>query len=280
MRYSIIKLLFFVLLAYASIVSAESENERCSKILRSIIVETKLTEQDKLNKWENYKQTCAEDSFYYTGIAQIYALQDTGYAVNYINKLLKEKKITYTKDILFFIGMCSDAAYAFQKDNSALKVLKGFADILINDYKNSATGFFLKGCYFFHKNDFDKAQEYYKKAKELGETSDDNFCQKISIRDLIIKRAAIVAYKQNRFKMCIGLYNKAFELDEFGTLMDSFASNAATRSLLKIGNCKDARKLMDLRKELFPQFAKSRNFLELEQEYSQTCGKAPSCILK
>ena len=273
MRYSIIKLLFFVLLTYAQIVSAESQNEKCSKILRSIIMDTQLPKEDQLNTWKNYKQTCAEDSFYYIGQAQIYGLQDTGYAVNYINKLLKEEKITYTKDILFFLGICGDAVYALKKDSSALKVLKGFADILINDYKNSATGFFLKGCYFFHKNDFDTSEHYYKKAKKLSETSDDNFVQKISIRDLTIKRAAIVAYKQNRFKMCIALYNKALALDEFGTLSDSFASNAATRSLLKIGNCKDARKLMDLRKELFPQITKGKNFIELEQEYSQACKK-------
>ena len=152
-------------------------------------------------------------------------------------------------------------------------MLTGFADILINDYKNSATGYFLKGCYFFHKNDFDKAEEYYKKAKDLGKTNNDKLFQTVAIRDLIIKRAAIVAYKQNRFKMCIALYNKAFELDEFGALFDSFASNTVTRALIKIGNCKDARKLMDLRKELFPQIAKGKNFLELEQEYSKTCAQ-------
>ena len=73
--------------------------------------------------------------------------------------------------------------------------------------------------------------------------------------------------------MCIGLYNKAFELDQFITLADSIASNTATRALIKVGNCKDARKLMDLRKELFPQITKGKNFIELEQEYSQACEK-------
>ena len=102
MRYSIIKLLFFVLLAYTQIALAESSDEKCSEILGSIIVETELTEQDKLNKWESYERTCSKDYFYYIGQAQIYGLQDIGRAVNYIHKLLKEKKITYTKDILFF----------------------------------------------------------------------------------------------------------------------------------------------------------------------------------
>jgi len=273
MRYSIIKLLFFALLFAAHTVYAETENEKCSKILRSIIIDTQLQTEDQLNKWKNYEQICSKDSFYYIGQSQIYALQDTGHAVNHINKLLLEKKITYTKDILFFLGLCCDAAYALKKDSTALNVLTGFGDILINDYKNSATGFFLKGCYFFHKNDLNQAEYYYKKAKELSKTSNDNFFQKISIRDLIIKRAAIVAYKQNRFTMCIGLYNKAFELDEFGTLADSFSSNTATRALIKIGNCKDARKLMDLRKEFFPQFTKGNNFIDLEQEYNQTCAK-------
>ena len=273
MRYSIVKLLFFVLLAYAQIVLAESNDEKCSKILGSIIVETEWTEQDKLNKWANYELTCSKDYLYYIGQAQIYGLQDTGRAINYINKLLDEKKITYTKDILFFLGMGCDAAYFFKKDNEALEVLTGFADILINDYKNSATGYFLKGCYFFHKNDFDKAEEYYKKAKELGKTGNDKLFQTAAIRDLTIKRGAILAYKQNEFEFCIGFYKKALALDEFGTLSDSFASNAATRSLLKIGNCKDARKLMDLRKELFPQITKGKNFIELEQEYSQACKK-------
>ena len=273
MRYLIIKLLFFILFAYAQIVFAESKNEECAKILRSIIMDTQLTEQDKLNKWKNYEQTCSKDSFYYIGQSQIYALQDTGHAINYINKLLKEGTISYTKDILFHIGIHADVAYAFKKDNQALAVLTGFADILINDYKESATGFFLKGCYFFHKNDFDKAEEYYKKAKELGKTNNDNFFQTITIRDLTIKRAAIMFYRQNEFKFCIGFYKKALELDEFGTLADSFASNAVTRALIKIGNCKDARKLMDLRKELFPQIAKSKNFIELEKEYSKACKK-------
>ena len=270
-RYLTVKLLFFTLFAYVQTASAESQNEKCSKILRSIIIDTNLTEQDKFNKWKNYEQTCSKDSFYYIGKAEIYALQDTGHAINYINKLLDEKKITYTKDILFYLGTGCDAAYFFKKDNEALEVLTGFADILINDYKNSATGYFLKGCYFFHKDDFNKAQYYYKKAKDLSEINDDNFFQKISIRDLIIRRASIVAYKQNRFTMCIGLYNKAFELDQFGTLADSIASNTATRALIRIGNCKDARKLMDLRKELFPQITKGKNFIELEQEYSQAC---------
>lgn len=71
--------------------------------------------------------------------------------------------------------------------------------------------------------------------------------------------------------MCIALYNKAFELDKFGTLFYSFASNTVTIALIKIGNCKDARKLIDLRKEVFPQIAKGKNFLDLEQEYSKTC---------
>ncbi|MDP5110743.1 MAG: hypothetical protein NWP47_05110, partial [Rickettsiaceae bacterium] len=62
--------------------------------------------------------------------------------------------------------------------------------------------------------------------------------------------------------------------DEFGTLVDSVASNTVTRALMKIGNCKDARKLMDLRKELFPQFTKGKNFIELEQEYSTICEKS------
>jgi tetratricopeptide (TPR) repeat protein len=272
-RYLIIKLLFFVLLAYAQMISAESKNEECSKILRSIIMDTKLEKENQLNKWQNYQATCAEDSFYYIGQAQIYGLQDTGNAVNYINKLLKEKKISYTKDIMFFLGICCDAVYSLKKDNEALKVLTGLADILINDYKNSATGFFLKGCYFFHKNDFDSAEEYYKKAKELGKRNDDNFFQNISIRDLTIKRGAIIFYRQNEYKLCIAFYNKALALDEFGTLADSFASNAATRSLLKIGNCKDARKLMNLRQGLFPQIAQGKNFIELVQEYSQECEK-------
>ena len=270
-RYLTVKLLFFTLFAYVQTASAESQNEKCSKILRSIIIDTNLTEQDKFNKWKNYEQTCSKDSFYYIGKAEIYALQDTGHAINYINKLLDEKKITYTKDILFFLGMGCDAAYFFKKDNEALEVLTGFADILINDYKNSATGYFLKGCYFFHKNDFDKAEHYYKKAKELSKTSDDKLFETITIRDLTIKRGAILAYKQNEFEFCIGFYKKAFELNQFGTLADSFASNAATRSLLKIGNCKDARKLMDLRKESVPQITKGKNFIELEQEYSQAC---------
>ena len=102
MRYSIIKLLFFVLLGYAQIALAESNDEKCSKILGTIKIETELTEQDKLNKWAKYEDTCSKDYFYFIGQAQIYALQDTGHAVNYINKLLLEKKITYTKDILFF----------------------------------------------------------------------------------------------------------------------------------------------------------------------------------
>ena len=160
--------------------------------------------------------------------------------------------------------------YSFANNNIDSKS-SGFADILINDYKNSATGYFLKGCYFFHKDDFNKAQYYYKKAKDLSEINDDNFVQKVSIRDSIIRRASIVAYKQNRFTMCIGLYNKAFELDQFGTLADSIASNTATRALIRIGNCKDARKLMDLRKEFVPQITKGKNFIELEQEYSQAC---------
>lgn len=273
MKKYLIKLLLLVVFTHAQITLAELDDEKCSKILGSIIVETELTEQDKLNKWADYEQTCSKDSFYYIGKAQIYALQDTGHAINYIHKLLHEKKITYTKDILFFLGTGYNYVYAFKKNNKALEVLKGFADILINDYKESATGYFLKGCYFFHKNDFNQAQYYYKKAKDLSETNDDNFFQKVSIRDLIIKHSSIVAYKQNRFTMCIGLYNKAFELDEFGTLADSFASNTATRALIKIGNCKDARKLMDLRTELFPQIVKGRNFIELEQEYNQTCSK-------
>ena len=186
---------------------------------------------------------------------------------------LVTSKPNITKDILFHIGIHADVAYAFKKDNQALAVLTGFADILINDYKESATGFFLKGCYFFHKNDFDKAEEYYKKAKELGKTNNDNFFQTITIRDLTIKRAAIMFYRQNEFNFCIGFYKKALELDEFGTLADSFASNAVTRALIKIGNCKDARKLMDLRQELFPQITKGKDFIELEQEYSKACKK-------
>jgi tetratricopeptide (TPR) repeat protein len=273
MRYSIIKLLFFVLLAYTQIVLAESNDEKCSEILGSIIVDTQLQTEEQLNKWKNYEQTCSKDSFYYIGQSQIYALQDTGHAVNYINKLLKEGTISYTKDILFLLGIYADTVYAFKKDNEALEVLTGFADILINDYKNSATGFFLKGCYFFHKNDFDKAEEYYKKAKELGKTNNDKLFQTITIRDLTIRRAAIIFYRQNEFKFCIGFYKKALELDEFGTLDDSFASNAATRALIKIGNCSKAKELMELRKTLFPQIAKGKNFIELEQEYSQTCAK-------
>ena len=273
MRYSIIKLLFFVLFAYAQIVLAEPNDEKCSEILGSIIVETQLTEQDKLNKWANYEQICSEDNIYYMGQAQIYGLQDTVRGINHINKLIQERKIAYTKEILFFLGTGCDAVYALKKDDEALEVLTGFADILINDYKESATGFFLKGCYFFHKNDFDKAEECYIKAEELSKTSDDKSFQKIAIRDLTIKRAAIVAYKQNRFTMCIGLYNKALALDEFGTLADSFASNTVTRALIKIGNCKDARKLMDLRKEFFPQITKGKNFIALEQEYSKACKK-------
>ena len=273
MRYSIIKLLFFVLFAYAQIVLAESNDEKCSEILGSIIVETELKEQDKLDKWKNYEQTCSKDSFYYIGQSQIYGLQGTGHAVNYIHKLLKEGTISYTKDILFLLGIYADAVYSFKKDNEALEVLTGFADILINDYKESATGFFLKGCYFFHKNDFDKAEEYYKKAKELGKTNNDKLFQTLTIRDLTIRRGAILAYKQNEFKFCIGFYKKAFELDEFGTLADSIASNTVTRALIKIGNCKDARKLMDLRQELFPQITKGKDFIELEQEYSKACKK-------
>lgn len=273
MRYLIIKLLFFVLLAYTQIVLAESNDEKCSEILGSIIVDTQLQTEDKLNKWKNHEQTCSKDYFYYMGQAQIYGLQDTGHAINYINKLIQEKKITYTKDILFFLGTGYDTIYALREDKKALKILLGFADILINDYKESATGFFLKGCYFFHKNDFDKAEEYYKKAKELGKTNNDKLFQTLAIRDLTIRRGAILAYKQNEFKFCIGFYKKAFELDEFGTLADSFASNTVTRALIKIGNCKDARKLMDLRQELFPQITKGKNFIELEKEYSQTCAK-------
>ena len=144
-RYLTVKLLFFTLFAYVQTASAEFQNEKCSKILRSIIIDTNLTEQDKFNKWKNYEQTCSKDSFYYIGKAEIYALQDTGHAINYINKLLDEKKITYTKDILFYLGTGCDAVYFFKKDNEALEVLTGFADILINDYKSSATGYFLKG---------------------------------------------------------------------------------------------------------------------------------------
>lgn len=83
--------------------------------------------------------------------------------------------------------------------------------------------------------------------------------------------------------MCVSLYNKALKLDEFGTLADSFVSNAVTKSLLKLGNCKDARKLMNLRKELFPQFAKGKNFIDLDQEYNQTCRflkTAQNCLPK
>jgi len=273
MRYLIIKILFFVLFVYTQIALAESEDEKCSKILGSIIVETELSEQEKLNKWTNYENTCSKDYFYYMGQAQIYGLQDAGYGINYINKLLEEKKITYTKDILFFLGTGCDAIYAFQQDNEALDVLKGFADILISDYKESATGYFLKGCYFFHKNDFDAAERYYKIAKELGKSNYDKSFQTITIRDLTIKRAAILAYKQNEFKVCLGFYNKALALNQFDTLADSFASNTATRALIKIGNCKDARKLMDLRQELFPQITRGKNFIELEKEYSKTCEK-------
>lgn len=90
--------------------------------------------------------------------------------------------------------------------------------------------------------------------------------------DLVIGLAYPI-YRQNEFEFCIAFYNKAFKLDQFGTLADSFASNTATRALIKIGNCSDARKLMDLRQELFPQITKGKNFIELEQEYSKTCEK-------
>lgn len=271
-KYLIIKILLFISFTYVHITLAESEDEKCNKILESIIIETELSETDKLNKWSDYKGTCSKDYFYYIGQAQIYSLRDTGHGFNYINKLLDEKKITYTKDIMFFLGTCCDA-YAFQQNSEALEVLKSFADILINDYKNSATGYFLKGCYFFHVNNLNQAEYYYKKAKELGRTNNDKLFQRLAIRNITIKRAAIIAYRQNKYKLCIGFYKKAFELSEFGTLADSFASNAVTKSLLKLGNCKDARKLMDLRKELFPQFAKGKNFIDLEQEYNQTCSK-------
>ena len=273
MRYLLIKLLFFVLLAYTQIVLAESKDEKCNKIFSSIIANTELAEQQKLNQWAKYKKFCSEDNFYYIGKASIYGLQDSVRGFNYIQSLLEKRKISYTKEIIFFLGICYDAAYALIGQKDALEILIGFADILINDYKNSATGFFLKGCYFFHKNDFDKAEYYYKKAKELSETSNDKLFETITIRDLTIKRGAILAYKQNEFEFCIGFYKKAFELNQFGTLADSFASNTATRALIKIGNCKDARKLMDLRKELFPQITKGKNFIELEQEYSQACEK-------
>lgn len=271
-KYLIIKILFFISFTYVHIALAESEDVKCSKILGSIIVETELSEKDKLNKWSDYKDTCSKDDFYYIGQAQIYSLRNAGHGVNYIHKLLDEKKITYTKDIMFFLGTGCDA-YAFQQNEEALEVLKGFADILINDYKNSATGYFLKGCYFFHQNNLNQAEYYYKKAKELGKTNNDKLFQTVAIRDLTIRRAAIIAYRQNKYKLCIGFYKKAFELNEFGTLVDSFVSNAVTKSLFKLGNCKDARKLMDLRKELFPQFAKGKNFIDLEQEYNQTCSK-------
>ena len=206
MRYFFIQFTFFVLLTYTQIVLAESNDEKCSKIFTSIIANTELTEKQKLNQWSKYKELCSEDNFYYIGKASIYGFQDSVRGFNYIQRLLKKRKISYTKEIMFFLGICYDAAYALIGQKDALEMLLGFADILINDYKNSATGFFLKGCYFFHKNDFDKAEHYYKKAKELSETSDDKLFETITIRDLTIKRASIMLYRQNEYKFCIGFY--------------------------------------------------------------------------
>jgi len=87
-KYLIIKILLFISFTYVHITLAESEDEKCNKILESIIIETELSETDKLNKWSDYKGTCSKDYLYYIGQAQIYSLRDTGHGFNYINKLL------------------------------------------------------------------------------------------------------------------------------------------------------------------------------------------------
>ena len=113
MRYFLIKFLFFILLAHTQIVFAESKDAKCNKIFSSIIANTELTEKQKLNQWAKYKEFCSEDNFYYIGKASIYGLQDSVRGFNYIQSLLKKRKISYTKEIMFFLGICYDAAYAF-----------------------------------------------------------------------------------------------------------------------------------------------------------------------
>ena len=270
MRYLIIKLLFFVLLAYTQIVLAESNDEKCSEILGSIMVDTQLTEQDKLNKWKTYEQTCSKDSMYYLGCAAIYSIKDTWHAVNYIDSLSKSRVIPYTKEVLFFLGTGYDGIYGLTNNEEVLGKLLLVANQLMSRHPNSGTGFFLKGCYHFHKGEYNTTEKYYKIASEKKK-----YDTKYHIRAMIelsVRKHIVALYRQGKIKDSLDNYNTSLLLNEFSTLADFLVSNTATSALIKIGHCDQAHELMELRKAYFPQIIQRKEFVELEKEYKAVCG--------
>jgi len=270
MRYSIIKLLFFVLFAYAQIVFAESNDEKCNEIFGSIMTNTQLTENQKLDKWSNYKNTCSHDSMYYLGRAAIYSIKDISYAINYIDFLSKSGVISYTKEVLFFVGSGYDGIYGLTNNEEVLGKLLSVANQLMSKHSNSGTGFFLKGCYHFHKGEYNTAEKYYKIASEKKKYDTKYHIR--SMRELSIRKYIVTLYRQGKIKDSLDNYNTSLLLNEFSTLSDFLVSNTATSALIKIGHCDQARELMELRKAYFPQIIQRKEFVELEKEYKAVCG--------
>ena len=106
--------------------------EKCNEIFGSIMTNTQLTENQKLDKWSNYKNTCSHDSMYYLGRAAIYSIKDISYAINYIDFLSKSGVISYTKEVFYvwieYVGEKADN-WISQTDTIVKRVQKTYDKI-------------------------------------------------------------------------------------------------------------------------------------------------------
>jgi hypothetical protein len=270
MKHLIAKTQIIIFLCFIQVTFAGYDYDQCNEIFGSIITNTQLTEKQKLDKWSNYKNTCSHDSMYYLGCAAIYSIKDISYGVNYIDSLSKSGVISYTKEVLFFLGAGYDGIYGLTNNEEVLGKLLSVANQLMSRHPNSGTGFFLKGCYHFHKGEYNTTEKYYKIASEKKKYDTKYHIR--SMRELSVRKHIVVLYRQGKIKDSLDNYNTSLLLNEFSTLSDFLVSNTATSALIKIGHCDQAHELMELRKAYFPQIIQRKEFVELEKEYKAVCG--------
>lgn len=229
----------------------------CRRKAFEIRIDKKTNEETKIKLWEKYKTTCSDDGSYQLNLAHMYLCD--GYfskAKDILEEYIKTNKNYDTKWHELFLH----AAYqALEEKDKAVNL----ANEMISKYKHWYGGYTALGDSLIEIKDWSNAKKNLEASIK--------FYDKDPVTYTLL---AAVSYELKEDDKVIDYYWKAFELNFFATLRDWRSSAAVVGVYVFRGKFDEAKNILDLQQDFFPEIKNSKKFQAVKDYYEKELKKA------
>jgi tetratricopeptide (TPR) repeat protein len=229
----------------------------CRKKAFEICYDNSIEKATKIKLWENHKETCSSNGSYQLILADMYVAR--GYPDKSI-EILKQSIHNSEKYDTRYHKLLLHTIYHFLGEQ--YKALE-LANKIITEYKHWYGGYQALGADSLYMKDYCNAKKYLEKSLKLNDKDTETY---------LLLAAASYGLKED--DKVIVYYSKAFELDPIQPLADLRSSAAAVGVHVQRGQFEEAKNILDLQQEFFPELKTDKKFNAVKEYYEKALEKA------